>query len=127
ARIKLFSLISARTHTDVDQSTLPPSRAPVARDALKDIYVLATGPTAVTAVRPASFSVSTTKFRAPGYPGDLTPSTHTYRLFMLLKSGALQNQTRRGAIIPHKRVGSTVPPLPGRSACPRRTRFAAAP
>ncbi len=54
---------------------------------------------------PASFSASTTKFRAPGRfrrrfsaagfpatsspagcPGDLTPSTHTYRLFTLLKS-----------------------------------------
>jgi hypothetical protein len=69
---------------------------------------LATGPTTVIAVRPASFSVSTTKYflehqDAPaktcetgfpaakgntGCPGDLTPSTHTYRLFTLLKSGA---------------------------------------
>ena len=78
-------------------------------DALR-INVLATGPTTVIAAGPASFSVSTTKYflehqDAPaetfetgfptakdtaGCPGDLTPSTHTYRLFTLLKSGALK-------------------------------------
>ena len=76
---------------------------------------MATGPTTVKAVRPASFSVSTTAkyflehqdapaeicetgFPAAkhtvGCPGDLTPSTHTYRLFRLLKSGAWKE--RRG-------------------------------
>ena len=76
---------------------------------------MATGPATVKAVRPASFSVSTTAkyflehqdapaetcetgFPAAkgtaGSPGDLAPSTHTYRLFRLLKSGAWKE--RRG-------------------------------
>lgn len=77
---------------------------------------MATGPTTVKAVRPASFSVSTTAkyflehqdapaeacetgFPAAkgtaGCPGDLAPSTHTYRLFTLLKSGAWKEDAER--------------------------------
>src|SRR5947207_12813686 len=88
---------------------------------------------------PASFSVSTTKFRAPrrfrrrfsaagfpatwspaGCPGDLTPSTHTYRLFTLLKSETPARKTfgaSRSAIIPQIGFRSTVPSYSCRVAC----------
>jgi hypothetical protein len=98
-------------------------------DALR-INVLATGPTTVKAVRPASFSVSTTaKYflehqdapaetcetgfpaakGAAGCPGDLAPSTHTYRLFTLLKSGAWKE--RRGEARLYLRSGSGQQPV----------------
>src|SRR5437763_992353 len=51
-------------------------------------------------------------FEPVGCPSDLAPSTHTYRLFTLLKSerpNAKTFRALRGGIIPQKRFRSTGP------------------